>query len=185
MVLDHGLTRALVRRIAAALYYLIARHLPPTNVPTGRVSTRLRVALVRQLVDELGANIDISRAVYIGLGRGISIGSESGIGVGCELHGPLTIGDHVMVSPHVMIHTRNHRFSDTQIPISKQGYSDPRRVVIEDDVWIGARSIILPGVTISHGSVIGAGTVVAKSVPPYSVVAGNPGRVIRSRSATA
>jgi acetyltransferase-like isoleucine patch superfamily enzyme len=53
--------------------------------------------------------------------------------------------------------------------------------VIEDDVWVGARAIILPGVTIGHGSVIGAGAVVAKSVPPYSIVVGNPGRVVRSR----
>ncbi|MEV7663036.1 DapH/DapD/GlmU-related protein [Paenarthrobacter sp. NPDC089316] len=58
----------------------------------------------------------------------------------------------------------------------------PREVVIEDDVWIGARAIILPGVRVGRGSVVAAAAVVTKSVPPFSVVAGNPARVVKSRA---
>jgi maltose O-acetyltransferase len=119
--------------------------------------------------------------VYVGFGRGIIIGSNSGLGIGADLHGPLTIGDNVMISPSVMIHTTNHAFKDASVLIGAQGYDPPRPVLIEDDVWIGARAIILPGVTIGRGSVVGAGAVVAKSIEPFSIVVGNPARVIGSR----
>ena len=125
----------------------------------------------------------MSRMVYLGFGRDIVIGDNSGLGIGVELHGPLTIGSNVMIAPSVMIHTQNHRFSSLTTPIGHQGYDEPLPVVIEDDVWVGARAIILPGVTIGQGSVIGAGAVVAKTVPPYSIVVGNPGRVVRNRLA--
>jgi maltose O-acetyltransferase len=173
--------RQLRRIIAAAMYYAFARYLPPSNVITGGLWRRLRAWLVRAFILEGGSNLDISRMVYLGFGRGIRIGDNSGLGAGAELHGPLTIGSNVMISPAVLIHTRNHEFSDTKIPINAQGYRAPRLVTIEDDVWVGARVIILPGVTIGRGSVVGAGTVLSRSVPPYSIVAGNPGRAVRSR----
>ena len=66
--------------------------------------------------------------------------------------------------------------------MATQGFSDLAPVIIEDDVWIGARAIILPGVIIGKGSVIGAGAVVAKSIPPYSVAVGNPARVVKTRT---
>ena len=62
-----------------------------------------------------------------------------------------------------------------------QGWSVEKPVIIEDDVWIGSRVTILPGVTIGEGSVIGASAVVAKSVPPYSVVVGNPAKIVKTR----
>lgn len=62
-----------------------------------------------------------------------------------------------------------------------QGKDKLRSISIEDDVWIGARAIILPGVTIAKGSIVGAGSVVTKSFPPYSVIAGNPARIVKSR----
>lgn len=65
--------------------------------------------------------------------------------------------------------------------MDQQGWADEKPVVIEDDVWIGSRVIILPGVTIGKGSVIGASAVVSKSVPPYSVVAGNPAKIVKTR----
>lgn len=65
--------------------------------------------------------------------------------------------------------------------MDKQGWADEKPVVIEDDVWIGLRVTILPGVTIGKGSVIGASAVVTKSVPPYSVVAGNPAKIVKTR----
>ncbi len=65
--------------------------------------------------------------------------------------------------------------------MDQQGFAEEKPVVIEDDVWIGSRVTILPGVTIGRGSVVGAAAVVTKDVPPYSVVAGNPAKVVKTR----
>lgn len=113
-------------------------------------------------------------------GGGITIGSGSGLGVNCRVHGPLRIGDNVMMGPEVTILTHTHCIDRTDIPMGKQG-SAVREVIIGDDVWIGMRSIILPGVRIGSGAVIGAGAVVTKDVPDYAVVGGVPARVIRYR----
>lgn len=85
------------------------------------------------------------------------------------------------MGPEVYIYTQNHDFSRMDIPMDQQGWSKERPVVIEDDVWIGSRVTILPGVIVGRGCVIGASSVVTKSCPPYSVVAGNPAKVVRLR----
>ena len=72
----------------------------------------------------------------------------------------------------------NHNYQDKSKLIRNQG-SDIKPVIIEDNVWIAARSIILPGVEIGKGSVIGAGSVVTRSIPPFSVVVGNPAKLIK------
>ena len=77
-----------------------------------------------------------------------------------------------MMGPEVYIYTQNHDFKRTDITMDKQGWSAEKPVVIEDDVWIGSRVTILPGVTIGEGSIIGASSVVTKSCPPYSIVVG-------------
>ncbi len=86
-----------------------------------------------------------------------------------------------MMGPETIIYTANHDFADTKLPMIEQGHATQRRVVIGDDVWIGARVIILPGVTIGTGCVVGAGSVLTRDVPPGSVVAGNPARVVKRR----
>ena len=91
----------------------------------------------------------------------------------------MRIGDDVMMGPNVSIYTRNHAFERTDVPMNTQGVSDEKIVVIENDVWIGANSIILPGVTVSKGAIIGAGAVVTKDVPEYAIVGGNPAKVIK------
>lgn len=85
-----------------------------------------------------------------------------------------------MMGPEVTILTHTHRIDRTDIPMGQQG-SMVSEVVIGDDVWIGMRAIILPGVRIGSGAVIGAGAVVTKDVPDYAVVGGVPARVIRYR----
>jgi maltose O-acetyltransferase len=86
-----------------------------------------------------------------------------------------------MMGPRVTILTQNHAFSDPERPMNEQGAAEVAPVTIEDDVWIGMATIILPGVTIGTGAVVGAGSVVTRSIPPYAVSAGNPARVIRDR----
>jgi maltose O-acetyltransferase len=111
----------------------------------------------------------------------VEIGNNSGIGDNAWL-GAVKIGDNVMMAPNVTILSRNHVFEDKLIPMSKQGVTEDNPVIISDDVWIGTRAIILPGVTIGKGSIIGAGAVVTKNVPEYTIVAGNPARVIKQRA---
>jgi len=103
------------------------------------------------------------------------------LGVACEIDGPVTIGKYVMMGPEVAIYTRNHRHDDISVPMAQQGYEEYRPVIISDDVWIGRRAIILPGVHISEGCIIGAGAVVTKDTEPYGVYAGVPAKKIYSR----
>lgn len=85
-----------------------------------------------------------------------------------------------MMGPEVIMYTSNHCFQDTNIPMRKQGM-EPLKKIIIDDVWIGARVIILLGVKIGIGSVIGAGAVITKNVLPYSIVGDVPAKVINKR----
>ncbi len=86
-----------------------------------------------------------------------------------------------MMGPDVVILTQNHKFDRLDIPMLDQGFKDEQPVTICDDVWIGARVIILPGVTVGKGAIIAAGAVVTKDVPEYAIVGGNPARVIKMR----
>lgn len=116
------------------------------------------------------------------IGEGLKVGNHSNIGpycyIGCS--GYIEIGDNVMMSPRVSIYAENHVFDTTVVPMKEQGVKR-QFVKIEDDCWIAANSIILAGVTIGKGSVIAAGSVVTKDVPPYSIVAGVPASVIKQR----
>ena len=86
-----------------------------------------------------------------------------------------------MMGPYCIILTQNHEFSRTDINMIEQGYSEIKPVIIDDDVWIGARVTILPGIHVHEHSIIGAGAVVTHDVPAYSIVAGVPAKVIKMR----
>ena len=132
------------------------------------------------IFDSSGSEINVEKGASFGDGRGIQIGRCSGIGVNCSVHGPLSIGDNVMMGPDVVILTHTHKISDTTVPMIEQG-GELKPVTIGNDVWIGMRSIIMPGVNIGNGVVIGAGAVVTKDIPDYAVVGGIPARIIRYR----
>ena len=95
--------------------------------------------------------------------------------------GGLTIGDYVLIGPNVCILSAGHEYTDMERFIVEQPLTYGR-IQIERDVWIGASSVILPGVKIGQGAVIGAGSVISKNVPPNAVVVGNPGRIIKYRN---
>ncbi len=112
----------------------------------------------------------------------VSIGARSWIGPYCLIYGNGTvhIGEDVLIAAHTSINTVSHVTMDTASPMNSQGiYRDA--VVIEEDVWIGLNCTILQGVTIGRGSVIGAGAVVTRDVPPFSIAMGVPARVVGSR----
>ncbi len=169
------------RFIRLTAYYLFARHLPAANHRYGRFALVIRGMICRGLFAKAGKDINVEKGAYFGDGNEIEIGDRSGIGVRCEVMGPVRIGADVMMGPDVVILTRNHRFDQPGKLIRQQGFYEWEPVTISDDVWIGQRSIILPGVTIGKGAVIGAGAIVTKNVPEYAIVAGNPAKVIRYR----
>ena len=111
----------------------------------------------------------------------VIIGSHTRIGLHNTIIGPVTIGDHVNLAQGITVTALNHNFTDCHKRIDEQGVAT-KPVIIEDDVWIGTNAVILPGVTIGHHSVVAAGAVVTKNVPPYSVAAGIPATVIKHLS---
>lgn len=108
----------------------------------------------------------------------VIIGDHTRIGLHNTIIGPVKIGSHVNLAQGITVTALNHNFDDTNKRIDEQGIST-NAVTIEDDVWIGANAVILPGVTIGSHCVVAAGAVVTKDVPPHSLVAGVPAKIIR------
>lgn len=109
----------------------------------------------------------------------VMIGDHTRIGLHNTIIGPVDIGSHVNLAQGITVTALNHNFDDTEKRIDEQGVST-NPVTIEDDVWIGANAVILPGVTIGNHCVVAAGAVVTKDVPPHSLVAGVPAKVIKN-----
>lgn len=154
---------------------------------------------------ELGCGVKIDPRAFIARGGRVSIGDQSVLRAGAMLlpsrgsitigkrssinqyvvingQGGVRIGDSVMIAAFVSMFAANHVFDDPSLPMLEQGLSSKGGIRIEDDVWIGTHAVILDGVTIGTGSVIGAGAVVTKDVPPFSIVTGVPGQVVRKRT---
>ncbi len=165
------------------IYYSFLQYLPATD-NAYRIYTfirKIRSAVGKFIFTKCGNNINIEKKANFGTGSGIEIGNNSGLGINCKVRGPLQIGNNVMMGPDVIIFTSNHETSRTDIPMRGQGSTLPQKVTIEDDVWIGARVIILPGVTIGKGAILAAGAVVSKDVPDYAIVGGVPAKVLKYR----
>ena len=108
----------------------------------------------------------------------VIIGNHTRIGLHNTIIGPVIIGSHVNLAQGITITALNHNFDDSEKRIDQQGIST-KEVVLEDDIWVGANAVILPGVTIGKHAVVAAGAIVTKDVPPHSLVAGVPAKVIR------
>lgn len=170
-----------IQKGSLALYYLVGKRMPSSDSPFSFGSKKVRGFLCHHIFEYLGKDCNIEQNVFFGGGKGIRVDNFSGIGINARIQGPLTIGKCVMMGPDVLIYTQNHKVADISLPMILQGETEPQAVTIEDDVWIGARVIILPGVTIGKGAIIGAGAVVTKDVEPYAIVGGMPAKVIGSR----
>ena len=140
---------------------------------------KIRGFWAKRIIKSFGKNINIEKGAVFG--PDLEIGDNSGVGINCELYGPVRIGENVMMGPEVVVYTSGHRHSSTDIPMIEQGMTEIQAVVIGNDVWIGRRAMIMPGVKIGNGCVIGAGAVITKDIPPYSVAGGVPAKVIKSR----
>lgn len=161
------------------IYKLFATHLPQSYLKINKFSHSLRAFCGRLIFEKSSKRIAIGRKTIIN--RNIIIGDRSGIGENCAIYGTCFIGDNVLMAPECIIYTINHKFMDKNKLIIDQGIDEEKPVHIGNDVWIGRRVIILPGVKVGDGSVIAAGSIVTKDVPPYTVVGGNPAKFIKER----
>ena len=173
--------KKIIKPIALALYYLLAKRFPTQPVPGYKTGYRFRRFLVRFIFEECGSNVIVKQNAYFGKGNGIKIGDNSQIGERSFIGAYTIIGQDVIMAPEVVVWSVTHKFDRTDIPINKQEGTAHNPVVIGDDVWIGQRAMIMPGVKIGSHSVVGAGAVVTKDVPEWAVVAGVPAKVVRMR----
>lgn len=175
------------RRFCSILYRLTGHLLPDSYMYLTfwgktyhvKLGLKYRRMLARNILAECGKEVNIER--HARFSKNTRLGDYSGIGKDTYVPGGVTIGRYCMLGPEIVFYTQNHSFERIDIPMCRQGFGEVRPITIEDDCWLGRRVIILPGVTIGKGSIVGAGAVVTKSVPPYSVVGGNPAKVIKSR----
>ena len=178
---------------------MIIRHIP------GRTGVLLRRAVLRTRLVELGralysetgviirghANIHMGDSVCLVRGCGIYaemgtcwIGDHVGIGMNAIVDandgGEIRIGNYSMLAANVVLRASNHEYRDPTRPIQFQGHTGGE-IVIGEDVWIGANAVVVPNVRIGDHAIVGAGAVVTRDVPPWSIVGGVPARVIKSR----
>lgn len=165
--------------IGMTLYEIIGKRMPTSFSRIQIGQKRFRAFCAKLFVRYAGKNINIERGAMFS--RFLSIGDNSGIGINSKLYGEVEIGNNVMMGPECVIYTRNHEYSRTDIPMNMQGFSESKKVVIGNDVWLCGQVIILPGVTVGDHSIVGAGSVVTKDVPEWSVVGGNPAVVLKRR----
>lgn len=145
--------------------------------------------ILSDLFGKMGSNVHVDTPFYCDYGKHISVGNNVIININCTFVdcNHITIGNDVLIASNVQIYTATHATNTNERLVENwieneespyfRTYALP--VTIEDKVWIGGGVIILPGVTIGKNSVIGAGSVVTKSIPANSVAVGNPCRVIR------
>lgn len=162
-------------------YYAFARHLPDDPLPGAGLANRLRSFLARRVFKHMGHDVTVHAGVTFGSGVALEIGDYSSLNRDCWIANDAVIGCDVMMGPEVIILSGSHNFSDTTRPMREQGAPPRDPVVIGDDVWIGTRTIVLPGVTVGSHSIVGAGSIVTKNVPEWAIVGGNPARLIRWR----
>lgn len=154
-----------------------------------KLGARSRISMPVQLVG--AGRIEIGSHVYLGPscwllthepGGRLRIGDGTSIAGHCVLSAAVSveIGRKVLFARNVYVADHRHGFGDAHEAILDQPIEDLRPVVVEDGAWLGQNVVLLPGVTVGRGAVVGANSVIREDVPPRSVVAGSPGRVVRA-----
>ena len=169
----HSLKVKIARVVWGICWFLIFRWMP-----TGfRLSRYVRIGLLKLFGAQIGHRSTVHGSAKVWQPWKLKMGRQSTIGsrVDCYAVDEIIIGDQVTVSQDVFLCTASHDITSPTMELTTAS------IVLEDQSWIGARAIILPGVRIGEGAVVGAGAVVAKDVEAWSVVCGNPAREVGTR----
>jgi maltose O-acetyltransferase len=175
------LPHKIVHIFSLVIYRLIGMHLPYSYWPIiGRYASKARRYMWIGMGCKVGNGCDIEPNIEVGFAPRLIVGN------GCQINQNVTLktarlGDYVMLAPGVVLLDRNHNFNRLDIPMALQGQTNRIETQIECDVWIGQNAIVMPGVKSGQGSIVAAGAVVTRDVPAYSVVAGVPARIVKSR----
>jgi len=169
-------------RFIYIFYYMII-----AKLPNGRLLSPINAIRRYYVCNVMGvgpyhSNTRIQNNVYFSSMGKVEFGLDCQINENVFIQAA-TIGNNVMIAPNVSVLCNVKEISNTQVPMNKQGWKEKgKKVIVEDDVWIGRNVIIMPGVRIGKGSILGAGAVVTKNVGAYSIVGGVPAVKIGSRN---
>jgi len=166
------------RKVFYIIYNMIAKQLPRTYMPYSFGSKYIRYFLVKNFINKCGENVKIQTNVL--LSPFIEIGNNVEINENVRIRANVKIGNDVLIAPNVQLISINHEFNDIGTVIREQG-EIIGYINVEDDVWIGTDSIILPNTIIKKGTIIGANAVVTKDTSEYSIFVGNPAKFIKKR----
>lgn len=175
-----GKTIKLSQLFCLVLYYGFARHLPNSH-RFGNLGGVVRYQLCKRIFKKCGKNVNIERGAWFGSGANVEIGDYSGIGINAHIPSDTIIGKHVMMGPNCFILDVNHKITDIYTPMMFQGMTARKTTIIDDDVWIGRCVAMTPGRHISKGSVVAMNCVLTKDFPEYSIIGGNPCRLLKNR----
>lgn len=167
------------RKFLYFIYLIFLRYTPEIYRPYSLFFPSLRKLVVKCVVNKCGKGLRVKRNADISMF--IEIGNNSELGTNCIIQSNTKIGDYVIMGPDVKIYTKNHRYSDLNIPIALQG-EVKGKVTIGNNVWLGANVIVTSGVNIGNHVIIAAGAVVTKDIPDYAIAAGIPAHIIKYRN---
>ncbi|MFN6945704.1 MAG: acyltransferase [Cytophagaceae bacterium] len=146
-----------------------------------RRRTRMDVMPFNPFIIGDNSTVEDFATINNGMGK-VEIGNHTRIGISNVIIGPVKIGDNVILAQNIVVSGLNHGYEDIHMPISRQKCTTAE-IVIEDEAWIGANAVITAGVHIGKHSVVAAGSVVTKDVPPYTIVGGNPAKPLKQYNA--
>jgi len=170
----------MIKKIFYVFYYSVIMHLPHSRYI--KLMNWIRTFYVCNILGIMkrSNNSYFENNVYLGSLGAVSIGKDCQINEYAFLQGAV-IGNNVMIAPYVALIANKKEVNTTDVLMSTVKKEKGKKVIIEDDVWIGRNAIIMPGIRIGKGSIIGAGSVVTKDVEPFSVVGGVPAKLIKKR----
>lgn len=172
-----------MRKFYLIIYYGFAQYLPDSySTPFGRVSNWIRCFLVKRIARRVGKIDTVNRRVYFGTGAKLELGNHCTLGANVSIPNDTIVGNYSMISRQTFILHGNHRFDNPDIPIKLQGSYPDKQTIIEDDVWIGMRSFLTPGRYVRKGTIVAAASVLTKDFPAFSIVGGNPAKLIKMRT---